>query len=187
MSERLHTTGENSVESLDTSREVQKHRERLEEAAKKAEQDPLHAQIESLNKRVEQQAVSGKEHSAGEREHKVSQPQYGNLHTLRQETYTRSLRKIRQSLNLPNRALSKVVHQKHVEKVSNVAAQTVARPSVFLGGSFGALLGSAVLLYASRHYGFTYNYTVMLLLFVAGFALGGTIEIIFKLIRRKHS
>jgi hypothetical protein len=42
------------------------------------------------------------------------------------------------------------------------------------------------LLYASKHYGFSYNYLAFVFLLVAGFGLGLLGEAVLRLARRKH-
>lgn len=186
MSEQLRVNGEKSGEQLDSG-ETKRNLERLQEAASKAEHDPQN-NIESIQRSIENQAISGQELNVGDTGTENSTQSFGTSKQLKMDSYKSSLRKVRKQMNAPERVLSRVVHQKVVESVSNTAAKTVARPSAFLGGSIGALLGSAVLLYLSRQNGFTYNYAVFLLLFVSGFVLGALIELIYKLVfRRRHT
>ena len=187
MSERLHTSPENSIENIDATAEAQKNLERIQEAAEKAERDPIQGHIESLSKSAEAQAISGHETNVGDQNTEQTSQQFGTPKELKSDSYNRSLRKIRTHLNVADRTLSRFVHQKTVESVSNGLSKTVARPSAFLGGSLGALIGSAALLYFSKHYGFTYNYTVMLVLFIGGFFIGGLIELLYRAVVRKKT
>lgn len=187
MSERLPHSPENNVESIDTSVESQRLQERLQEKAELAEKDPIQKHIESLSKSVEQQALSGKELNIGDKNTESSQQTFGTSKQLKADAYKRALKRVRTALNVPERALSRVVHQKTVESVSNAAAKTVARPSALLGGGIGAFVGSAVLLYVSRHNGFTYNYTAIFALFIGGFFAGALVELLFRLLVRKRS
>lgn len=187
MSERLHHGPENSAESIDTSVEAQKLQEKLQEKAESAEKDSIQQHIESLSKSVEQQAISGKELNIGDKNTESSQQTFGTSKQLKADAYKRALKRIRTGLNVPERTLSRVVHQKAVESASNAAAKTVARPSALLGGGIGAFVGSAVLLYFSRQNGFTYNYTVIFVLFVGGFFAGALVELVVRLLFRKRS
>lgn len=186
MSEKLSTNGENFVESIDTSAEVQKNLEKRREAAA-TEKDPIQQHIESLSRSAEQQAISGKELNVGDKTTESSTQTYGNDRHLKADSYKRSLKTIRSNLNTPDRVMSKVIHQPAIDAVSSAAAKTVARPSVLLGGGMGAFVGSAILLYLSRHNGFTYNYTVVFILFIGGFFIGALAELLLKtLFRRKR-
>ena len=187
MSERLQHGPENNVESIDTSVEAQKLQEKLQDNAESAEKDSIQKHIESLSKSVEQQAISGKEINVGDKNTERSKQTFGTSKQLKADAYKRALKRVRSGLNVPERTLSRVVHQKAIESVSNATAKTVARPSALLGGGIGAFIGSAVLLYVSRHNGFTYNYTVIFVLFVGGFFAGALVELIVRLFVRKRS
>jgi hypothetical protein len=187
MSEKLSQSGERSAEAIDTSAESQKLLEKLQEKADHAENDPIQKHIESLSKSVEQQAISGKEVNVGDKTTESAPQTFGTNKQLKADSYKRALKRVRTDLNVPERTLSRVVHQKTVESVSNVAAKTVARPSALLGGGIGAFVGSAILLYISHHSGFTYNYTVIFVLFIGGFFAGSLAELIIRVFVRKRS
>lgn len=187
MSEKLSGGHEQFAESIDTSVESQRSREKLQERAEQAEKDPIQKHIESLSKSVEQQAVSGKELNVGDKTTESSQQSFGTTKHLKADAYKRTLKGVRAKLNTPERTLSRVIHQPVVENISNAAAKTVARPSVLLGGGIGAFAGSAVLLYFSRQSGFTYNYAAIFALFIGGFILGAGVELAAKLVLRRRS
>jgi hypothetical protein len=187
MSEKLQVSGEQAAPNLDVSREAQENLKRLEQAAKAAEQDPIQKHVESLQARVETQAISGKEFPKAEVASEQSAQIFGITQELKTDAYNRTLKRIRTHMSTPDRIMSKVVHQPIIEKVSNVSARTVARPSAFLGGSFLALIASTALVYLSRHYGFTYNYAIIFIAFAAGFILAIAIELLFKLVKRRRT
>lgn len=184
MSEKLHTANEELLSQVDSSREAQENLKRIEQAAKEAEKDPIQKHVESLRAHAEAQAISGKEFPTTEISTERQAQSYGITKELKTDAYRRSLKRIRTHMSAPDRLMSKVIHQPAVEKVSNATARTVARPSAFLGGSFFALLASVALVYVSRHYGFTYNYAVIFLAFLAGFCIALAIEAVFKLAKR---
>ena len=100
---------------------------------------------------------------------------------LKQITLRRELQQLRRKLPLPERTLSKVIHQPIVRAISEAASKTVSRPSGLLGGSLVAFLGTSAYLYLARHIGFTYNYLVFLLLLGGGFILGLVLELFVHL------
>lgn len=187
MSENLQNSGEYATEALNASVESQKNLERLQEAAKQAEQDPLQKHVESLARSAEAQAISGKELNVGDKQGESGQQTFGIHKQLKADAYKHIIRKIRSQLKAPDRVLSRIVHQPVIDAISNATAKTVARPSGFLGGSTVAFIGSAVFLYMARKYGFTYNYAVVFMLFVAGFAVGIVLELFLRLIFRRKS
>lgn len=100
---------------------------------------------------------------------------------LRSMAYTRLLQRTRKQLRAPARAFSKVAHQPAIEAVSELGSKTIARPNGILGGSIVTLVGSCVALYAAKHYGFTYNFLLFAMLFVAGYAVTVCIETIIAI------
>ena len=107
---------------------------------------------------------------------------------LKQMGFRRNLTNARLHMRAPSRAFSKAIHQPVVEKISDYAAPTIARPSGIIGGGIFALLGSAILLYITKHYGYRYNYLVFIVLFVGGFIAGMIVELIIRAVmRHKHA
>lgn len=107
---------------------------------------------------------------------------------LKQITARREIKHIQRKEKAPVRSFSKLIHAPVVRQASEVAGQTVSRPSGLLGGGAVALLGTSGYLYLANHMGFPYNYGVFLALFAGGFALGLIIELIVHLVtvnRRK--
>jgi hypothetical protein len=97
---------------------------------------------------------------------------------LKRITLQRELSQLRRKLPVPERLLSRVIHQPAVRQLSEATGQSLTRPSGLLGGGLMAFLGSSAYLYLARHIGFTYNYSVFWLLFVGGFVFGVGLEIL---------
>ncbi len=162
----------------------EKLRHGFEEAAAKAEHGPQEHQAE-IAQQAKEQAISGKELMNATEDEASPAPQPGFINReLKQLARNRNLMLIRRRLSKPDKVGSKVIHQPLVAKVSELTENTVARPSGLLGGGIIALLGSAILLYMSKHYGFEYNYLAFFLLFAAGFAAGLLAELSRKLAKR---
>jgi hypothetical protein len=115
-----------------------------------------------------------------EKAEKAAEPVHPALitHELKNVTLQRELQAIRRRLPAADRALSRVIHQPTIRMISEVAGQTVSRPSGLLGGSLVALLGTTGYLYLAKHMGFRYNYMVFLILFAGGFVLGLILELL---------
>ena len=166
------------------------HRHELEknihEQAERAKNELGPDSIERLREKAEQHAHSAEQIQV-EQSEKEPDTGFDVQHLLKSKAYSQTLKGVQRKLPALPRAFSKVAHNKTVEAISNAGAQTVARPSGILGGSLCAFIGTTLLLYASRHYGFTYNYGVFLLLFVGGFLVGLVAELlIWTLYSRKH-
>ncbi|NDG28962.1 hypothetical protein EB118_02535 [bacterium] len=84
----------------------------------------------------------------------------------------------RRNLSAPSRLVSKLIHQPVVEKVSEVASASVARPSGIIGGGLCAVTGSFLLLWLTKKYGYEYNYLMFIIFLAAGFVFGVIIELV---------
>lgn len=100
---------------------------------------------------------------------------------LRDITYRREMRHLRDKESPAERALSHVIHQPVVRAVSAATGSTISRPSGLLGGGLVAFVGSAAYLFITKYAGFRYNYFIVLLLLAAGFVLGLTLEVVVHL------
>ncbi len=158
------------------------HHERIaKHTAEQAERAKREKSAENLAK-IREMAKTEAESASKLKAEKVPEDETGSVvgmqHSLKAQAYERTLAKIRSHLSAPARSFSRLVHNPLVEKVSGAGAQTVGRPSGLLGGSIVAFFGSVVTLYYSKHYGFRYNYLVLFVLFVGGFAAGASIELL---------
>jgi hypothetical protein len=84
------------------------------------------------------------------------------------------------------RAFSKVVHSPAVERTSEALAKTVFRPSISLGASFAALLVGGAFYLSAKRYGFRLSGFESMAAIVAGGLLGGLIEGVGRLFRRRR-
>lgn len=186
MSEKLQHTPSperhNHVEHASThEKENLKH---LQEKAKNtAERSPN--ELESIKKSIENSAVSGKEYSVGERENQAPSQTFATTKGIKKTTYKKTLKKTQKKLSPPERTLSKVIHNPAVEKTSEIASKTVARPSGILAGGIGAFIGTLIVFYISKRVGFTYNYTLFIIIFVACYFFGILMEFLLQLFTRK--
>ncbi len=173
--ESINHSGE-SVVSPEHRDNVERHKAEQLETSKSKES---HQSLAELLKEADREATTSDEVMAKEQDIlRSDEPDTapGTVQALKGDAFKRSLKTVRAKLPAPARAFSKIIHNETVDTISNVGAQTIARPSGVLGGGIVAFAGSLILLYVSKHYGFRYNYLVMIILFVAGFAAGSLIE-----------
>jgi hypothetical protein len=180
------------TEKLTNHEAHQKHEHEAgqHEHAHKPEVD--HANLEKQQKDLlEASRVTAEEHAAPSRLLEIDKDEpksgfhIGTHHLLKKDSYKSLLKQTQSRLPKASRQFSKIVHQKNIEAISNVGAQTIARPSGLLGGGIGALVGSITLLYTSKHYGFRYNYAFFLVTFLAGFLVGLVVEVLARLVKRR--
>ncbi len=153
------------------------------------EHQPRHeklAPVAELAKKADEEAALGKELPI----HEKAGTQPSDLYVtkeLKQLSWVRAITRVRKQLPLPEKMLSKAIHQPTVEAVSKVAGQTVARPSGILMGGLCAFLGSSFFLLMAKYYGFRYNYLMFVLFFAGGFAVGLILELVFSVFRRRKA
>ena len=192
MSEQLsYAPKHEKMPSIENNGAAQEHLKALKERAE--EDSEAHADediLKSIKDDVENKAVSKEDfknsESSGSSENTPAATYVSR--ELKQMGFRRSLTNARLHMRAPSRAFSKAIHQPVVEKISDLAAPTIARPSGILGGGIFALLGSGILLYITKHYGYRYNYLVFIVLFIGGFIAGMIVELIIRAaLRHKHA
>lgn len=190
MSEHLRSPEQahSKHEALVSKEQREKHREAALEEARKAiekhaEQD--HHQLAKEAVEHAEQAKTTVEHAPNDQDKDLALP--GMQQSIKNNAYRRELNKIQSKLPPSSRKFSKVIHNKTVESISNIGAQTAARPSGLLGGSIFAFSGSLIVYYMARHYGFRYNYLMLFLLFIFGFLVGCILELlVWSLFTRRN-
>ncbi len=183
MTEKLNESQE-SGEKLDLAERASENLDKLKTKAESAKEFSDN-DLENIRHNIETKAISGKEISLGEKHKTEPSHSFAAHKQLKVDAYKRGLKNIQNRLSKPDRFLSKIIHQDKVETVSNIAGQTIARPSGILAGGLFALIGSSVVLYASRHYGFRYNFSIFVLLLVGGYFLGLLVELAVGVIKRR--
>lgn len=175
--ENLHENGEHLAR-------VEKD---LLQKAELAQNEKANESLSHISEKAESHAESSANIQIDKHANEEPDAVLGVQQTLKSDAYRHTLRTVQRKLPKPARAFSKIAHNNVVESVSEVSAKTVARPSGVLGGSIFSFAGTLVLLYYSRHYGFTYNYALVFILFVLGFLIGIAAELaVWTLYSRKH-
>lgn len=192
MSERVPSQNHEKEHSAESKLSSAEHREKLQqniEAGKQAKHE-AQDQLEAIRSSIEKEAETS-EHSKQEQarmEAKDKGPSQVLIdRNIRKKAYKKELHRVQAHLPKAQRPLSKFIHARPVEVVSEVGGKTVARPSGLLGGGIAAFVGTLALVLLSRHYGFSYNFFVFVLLLIAGFFVGLIIELVVRSIARARS
>jgi len=139
-------------------------------------------QIEQIRSNASREALSGKEYSRSEHHKKDIKSIKINKQTKR-AAYMRSLHRAQTHLSQKERTFSRIVHRPTIEKISNIASQTIARSSGLLFGSIFAFAGTILFVWFSRRFGIQYNYFIMILLFCGGYLVGVLVEFAWRLFK----
>lgn len=179
MSENLsHAPNHESIPSHEVAERAKEHLEALKARAEKdGEKHQNGEHMDAIKKTVESQAVSGKEMMPSESAANNA-PQDGYINReLKDMAFRRTLKNTRRHLGAPSQLVSKVIHQPVVERVSEVASTSIARPSGIIGGGLCAVTGSFLLLWLTKKYGYEYNYLMFIIFMATGFVLGLFVEL----------
>lgn len=186
-----HEQGPKQPEQTGESAAAERHREQLEQQRVKAEQE-LQDRDNKLNELSKQAQEEAAKNSIELNDNADKQPEplagsmnLGMTKSMKKDAYKREMAHVRKKLPPTERAFSKFIHQPSVDKVSDLSAKTIARPSALLGGGLGALVGTVVLVFISRHYGIVYNYVMLFLCFLVGMLVGLLVEMLIDLVRHK--
>lgn len=184
MSEKIRSEGHERGES---SKELSRlEHEQLREAVEKGEKakHPHESSIEHIREKIEREASSAEQHRQIKHE-KAPERHRGVIDKkAKEEAYQNLLVDVRKRLSKRQRVFSKFIHRPTVERVSEIGAKTVARPSGVLGAGIFGLIGSSIVFWMSHYYGFYYNYFVGIALILAGFAAGLVVEWFWRKLRR---
>jgi hypothetical protein len=139
------------------------------EAAKRARHEHAEA-LDEIRHNIDKQALETEKTKV---ENVEEQPTTQHVtRELKAIQYKETLRYVRRHLSPRERKFSSFVHTPSVEKISEVGAKTIARPSGLLGGGLVALIGSIGTLYIARQYGFEVPNSLFMALFIIGFGVG---------------
>lgn len=183
MSEKLTQKHESGAEKLSESE--QQHIERLKKQHETA--------AESAKNKHEQNEVENARHEAYERATPTAEYVKPSSETKSQATpFTKADKKrsfdtqmhhVRQNMSKPEKAFSTFIHQPLVEKTSEVAGKTIARPSGIVGAASLAFIGLLSIYGIAKFAGFELTGSEMPLLLLIGFGLGIFLEWLYKSIR----
>lgn len=144
-----------------------------EQLAKNRAHEKERVTVETREK-VLHEALSTKElqtptHTREERPHHITkQDKAHGFNTLMHHT--------RQRLNKPEQAFSAIIHHPFIERTSELAGKTIARPSGLLGAALAAGIGILFVYVVAKRTGFTLSGSEAPLLLGAGFVAGLLVE-----------
>jgi hypothetical protein len=143
-------------EKSDIAEVASAHNERLREMREKAGEESPEKNLEGARHEVEQATKIERERQHKEVAEKQPSPaerrKDGPIRKSdRDASFNVTMKEVQGQMTGPSRAFSKVIHNKAIEKVSEVAGNTVARPNAMLSGAiFAFVLTLAVYLVAKN-------------------------------------
>lgn len=152
-----------------------------EQARKSAEKDQSHRKQEA-ERQIAELAKTKKEH---EQKPTSENRQPATIRSKADKEYgfRATMHSVRKEMSAPERQFSKFIHRPVVEKVSEVAGKTVARPSGIAGAAVAAFIGLLTVYGIAKFAGFTLSGSEMPLLLAGGFIMGLITEWLVKSLR----
>ena len=169
---RSQEHSKNELESL--TRESQEQRERLRDDIEKAAE-------KSIEKNPEQARFDAMEHAKNiereapllEKTERAAELPRGPIGKKERETsFLSTMKEIQSQMPAPSRAFSKVVHNKTVEQISEVAGATIARPNAILSGAIFAFLLTLAVYLTAKNIGYPLSGFESIGAFILGWVLG---------------
>lgn len=145
--------------------------------------------VEEIKHKIEKEAKSSVSTSTKIEKSEEKQPVNQTLinKELKAAALNRTLARLHRQLPWFSKGFSKFTHQPVINNVSQIGEKTIARPYPILSGGIFALIGSSLVLYMAKHYGFRYNALLFVVLFVGGYLLGAILELVIRIFRHKNS
>lgn len=189
MSEQLKKSHENNNHSQEIDRAASERLKNLELESNKVEHKKDNSeQINKILESVEKSAKKSEDLAKHHQHQKTAQHQKGSIGSqFKKQALKSNLRRIQKELPTWQRPFSKFVHNQTVNQISEVGAETIARPSALLTGGLFSFIASLVVLVICRYYGYEYNYLIGLVALLGGLFLGIIIELTMRLFSRKKT
>lgn len=91
---------------------------------------------------------------------------------IRDESYSRTMKQVQSELSIGEKIFSKVIHNKVIEKTSDITGSTIARPNAMLAGAIFAFLISLVTYLTAKTIGYQLSGFETILAFTFGWLIG---------------
>lgn len=102
------------------------------------------------------------------------------------KAYDQTMQTIQREMPAPSRTFSKVIHNKAIEKVSDVAGSTIARPNALLSGAVCAFLLVLALYAHARYFGYALSGFESIGAFILGWVIGLVFDLLKSIIRGRR-
>lgn len=180
---RHESHGEIKVSSAERRELEKQSHEALKNTAEKGEHNK-HEKLEKSRHETMEHALNAENlrSSQEKNSHSSAHKEYRDPRQTKL-SFNTTMSHVRRHMKPAERSFSKVIHQPTVEKVSEVAGKTIARPSGVAGATIGAFIGLTLVYVVARRIGFELSGSEMPLLLVGGFVAGLFFEWVFKALR----
>ena len=103
----------------------------------------------------------------------------------REASFSNTMAEAQSHMSFPEKTFSKFIHNKAIEKTSEVTGKTIARPNAILSGSISAFLLTTIVLLIARHYGYPLSGFESIGAFIIGWIIGVLYDLLRVLVTGK--
>ena len=180
MSEKINSTRENQFpQSLDAEKNLDRIRRSLEKEVESGKEKTERNKSEIL-KTIHENSKSLNELSPRKKETAVTEIGPQELKRQKDEHYSQSLNDVRRKLTSNERVLSAIIHNRTVDKASEITAKTIGRPIPLLSAFAVTGLGSLVIYIVAKQNGYLIDtHFITFILFAAGIILGLILDLLY--------
>ncbi len=175
--EKPSFTQERSKQELESLKEAgaeqrERLRENLEKATAERESnvDEARHEVDQAARRIERENTReiGQDPSPAERRRRDAPISAKE----REASFKMTMSEVQEELSTPSRTFSKVIHNKTVEKISDVAGNTIVRPNAILSGAIFAFVLTLVVYIVAKNLGYPLSGFETIGSFILGWVLG---------------
>lgn len=169
----------------------EQHVERLREDLERGvEQSPEQSTESARHEALEQASPIEQEQYPNEKEEAPVAPVERSGQITRHEadaSFNQTMQQVQAELPVPSRTFSKVIHNKGVERASEVVGSTIARPNAILFGALFAFLVTLVVYLVAKNLGYVLSGFETIGAFVLGWIIGVVFDFFRVMVTGKHS
>lgn len=152
------------AEALDNLRKEKENK--LENSIDDSQDSAEKARVEALKTAISVESV-------GKKVEKTTPPRPGVISKKQKnESFKRTMTRVQSELPITERIFSKVIHNKTVEKASNIIGNSIARPNLILSGAFSAFLLTLITYWIAKRVGYQLSGSETITAFIVGWIIG---------------
>ena len=156
--------------------------EQKEKASNAHESGPINK--EQLQSVIDKEAKTSESYKkqAEANNHDTSPHKHYLTHKIKTAVFHQTMDDVRSHLSPSEQRFSKIIHNDTIESLSNLGGKTVARPIGILGGATLLVIGSFIVLFFAKRYGFEVPLSLFAALYVIGFVLMIIAEYLYRIV-----
>lgn len=170
-------TPERSKQELESLKELgAEHRERLKEDLEKSPErhetnvDDARHEVDQAARRIEQERAHEVDRSSISPAEKRRDLPVSTVE--REASFKATMSEVQEQMSTPSRVFSKAIHNKTVERISDVTGSTVARPNAILSGAVFAFVLTLSIYLIAKNLGYPLSGFETIGAFILGWILG---------------